>query len=137
MSYLNQKSLIVVGGVIAALFAGTVLLGGYAKSGPAKTESSPSIQAKGCCPMMGAQAAQESGASCPSMAKAASNAESCPMGKTEPCCAEEGKENECGKTCPPDCPKPCCAKETASSGCASSTDAAGSCCPATTSTTTK
>ena len=129
MSYKNQKSLVVVAGIVAALLAGTVLLGGYAKSVPAKPETDSPMQAKGCCPMMGAQAAQEGEASCPQAAKAAFNVEACPAGRTEACCAEE--------PCPPDCPKPCCAKETATSGCADSANAAGGCCPATTDTATK
>lgn len=129
MSIKNQKNVIIVAGVVTALLAGTVLLGGYAKFVPAKQRASSPVQAEGCCPTMGPQAAQEGTVSCPYMAQAAS--------KAEPCCAEEGKENDCGKTCPPDCPKPCCAKETASSSCASSTDAAGSCCPAKTDSATK
>ncbi len=137
MSFKNQKSLVVVGCVVAALLAGTVLLGGYAKSVPAKPETDSPMQAKGCCPMMGAQAAQDGEASCPGMAKAEFNIEACPMGQTEACCAKEPSQDSSGKPCPPDCPKPCCAKETATSGCADSTDAAGACCPATTSTATK
>jgi hypothetical protein len=133
----NRKNLIVVGGVVAALLAATVLLGGYAKSVPAKSETSSQSQAVTCCPMMGVQAAQEGEASCPHLAKAAFDAESCPMGRTEPCSAEEGQKNCCGKPCPPDCPKPCCAKEATASGCADLTGAAGACCPAATDTATK
>jgi len=134
MSYKNQKSLVVVAGVVAALLAGTVLLGGYAKSVPAfKPQTDSPMQAKGCCPMMAAQTAQDAEVSCPQAAKASFNVDACPMGRTEPCC----EENPPQEPCPADCPKPCCAKEAAASGCAASADAAGACCPATTSTATK
>lgn len=133
MSFRNQKSLVVVAGVVAALLAGTVLLGGYAKSVPAfKPQTDSPMQAKGCCPMMDAQAAQEGEVSCPQAAKASFNVEACPMGRTEACC----EENPPQEPCPADCPKPCCAKETATSGCGASVDAAG-CCPATTEAATK
>ena len=133
MSYKNQKSLVVVASIVAALLAGTVLLGGYAKSVPAKSETDSPMQATGCCPMMGAQAAQEGEVSCPQAAKASFNVDACPMERTESCC----EENPPQEPCPADCPKPCCAKEAATSGCADSADAAGACCPATTSTATK
>ena len=138
MSYKNQKSLFVVAGVVAALLAGTVLLGGYAKSVPAfKPQTDSPMQAKGCCPMMAAQTAQDAEVSCPQAAKASFNVDACPMGRTEACCEENPPQDCCGKPCPADCPKPCCAKEAAASGCAASADAAGACCPATTSTATK
>jgi hypothetical protein len=136
MSFRNHKSLVVVAGVIIALLAGTVLLGGYAKFAPAKQEASSPVQAKGCCPMMSAQAAQDGKASCPNQAKTAFNAEACPMGRTEPCCEQDPPQDCCGKPCPADCPKPCCAKEAAAGCCAASADGAG-CCPATTDTVTK
>ena len=127
MSIKNQKSLIVIAGVITALLAGTVLLGGYAKSVPAKSETGSQSQVKACCPMMGAQVAQDGEVLCPHLAKAGFNAEACPMGRTEPCCEGNPPKDCCGKPCPPDCPKPCCAKEGTASGCGASVDAAGGC----------
>ncbi len=137
MSFKNHKNLIVVGGVVAALLVGTALLGSYAKSVPAKSDTSPQVKAKSGCPMMSACLSENSQASCPQMAKAASNAEACPAGRTEPCCGEDTPQDCCGKPCPPDCPKPCCAEEAAASGCSDSADAAGACCPATTDSATK
>lgn len=135
MSIKNQKNVIVIAGVITALLAGTVLLGGYAKFAPAKAQTDSTVQVKACCPMMGAQGAQESELSCPHLAKAGFDAEACPMGRTEPCCEGNPPKDCCGKPCPPDCPKPCCAKEATAGGCTDST--AGARCPATTSTATK
>jgi hypothetical protein len=138
MSFKNQKSLVVVAGVIAALLAGTVLLGGYAKSVPAKSDTTNSqTKAKTGCPMTSAYLAENGEASCPHMAKAAFNAKACSAGRTEPCCAEDPPLDCCPKPCPLDCPKACCAKEAAASGCAGSAGATGACCPAATSTATK
>ena len=113
MSAKNQKNLIVVGGVIAALLAGTVLLGGYAKYAPANVESN--VAAQGCpgCPMAkgaacGAYFAENTEASASSQVAAAFNPETCPAGRTEPCCAENPPRECCGEPCPLDCPKPCC-----------------------------
>ena len=122
MSARNQKNLIVVGSVIAALLAGTVLLGGYAKLAPAKLESN--IEAKGCpgCPMVQgatsqAYLAENAEASCPGQAMAAFNPETCPAGRTEPCCAEDAPKDCSAEPCPPDCPKPCCAEQVEAAGC--------------------
>lgn len=134
MSFRNHKNLVVVVGVIIALLAGTVLLGGYAKFAPAKQEVSSPVQVKGCCPMMGAQSAQDGKASSANMAKAAFNAETCPAGRTEPCCEEDPPQDCCGKPCPADCPKPCCAAEGAASDCANSTSG---CCPVAADSATK
>ncbi len=122
MSASTQKNVIVVGGVIVALLAATVLLGGYAKFAPAKLESN--VGAEGCsgCPMVqgaacGAYLARNTEASASSQATAAFNPETCPAGRTEPCCAEDPPQDCCGKPCPADCPKPCCAKQAEAAGC--------------------
>ena len=122
MSARAQKNLIVVGGVIAALLAGTVLLGGYAKFAPAQLESN--VEAEGCsgCPMVqgaacGAYFAENTEESASSQVAAAFNPETCPAGHTEPCCVEDPSKDCCGEPCPPDCPKPCCAEQTQAAGC--------------------
>jgi hypothetical protein len=137
MSVKNHKNLIVVAGVVAALLAGTVLLGGYAKSVPAKSDTSSQVQAKGGCPMMSAYLAESGEVSCPHLAKAGFNAEACPMGRTEPCCAEDPPQDCCGTPCPPGCPKPCCAQEASAGCCADAADAAGACCPTVADTATQ
>ena len=110
MSFKNPKNLIVVVSVVAALLAGTVLLGGYAVSKPADTEAPvKACQAKvdmACCPMT-AQTA-----SCPKMA-AQNETSVCPKTPCttecpKPCCVEEGC---CETPCPIPCPKPCCAED--------------------------
>jgi len=123
MSAKNQKSLIVVVSVVAALVAGTILLGGYATSAPAGNEApAKACQAEGkmgCCPMM----AETAMASCPKMANAEQTAGMpCTTGCPKPCCAEEGC---CERPCPIPCPKPCCAE----GGCCVMAEKAG-CCPA-------
>jgi len=125
MSFKNPRNLIVIVSVVAALLAGTVLLGGYANSKPADTESPVvTCQSAGTgagCPMM-AQTV-----SCPNMM--AAQAEStgcartpCTTGCPKPCCAEEGC---CETPCPIPCPKLCCAE----GGCCGMAEKAG-CCPA-------
>ena len=84
MSFKNPKNLIVVVSVVAALMAGTVLLGGYANSKPAGTG----------CPMMAGSAG------CPKMACAEQTASGCSEKPcttdcTKPCCAEDS-EGCCG-----------------------------------------
>ena len=109
MSFKYPKNVIVVVSVLAALMAGTVLLGGYANSKPADTEApAKACQAtasKGCCPSMANSAAfaQVSGE--------VPTATDCP----KPCCGE-------------DCPKPCCAEKPAE-GCCGTSGMAG--CPKT------
>lgn len=122
MSASTQKNVIVVGGVIAALLAGTVLLGGYAKFAPAKLESN--VEAEGCsgCSMAQGAACEASFAknteeSASSQVAAAVAPETCPAGRTEPCCAENPAKDCCGQPCPPDCPKPCCAEQVEAMGC--------------------
>lgn len=122
MSMANRKNVIVVGGVIVALLAATVLLGGYAKFAPAKLESS--VGAGGCsgCSMeqgavCGVSFAKNTEQSAPSQVVATVDPETCPAGRTEPCCADDPAKECCGAPCPPDCPKPCCAQKAQTSGC--------------------
>ena len=119
MSFKNPGNLIAVVGVVAALLAGTVLLGGYAVSKPAVTEApAKACQASGNmagCPMM-AQTA-----SCPKMMADQAESTGCPRtpcmtGCPKPCCAGENAEGVCDNPCPIPCPKPCCAED-APKGC--------------------
>ena len=112
MSLKNPKNLLIIGAVIVALLAGTVLLANYANILPAKSDVSSQVTGSTPCP----------------------GAKACPFGRTEPCCAGEAKPGCCPKVCPPDCTKPCCAGEAAPSGCpmAGMSAAANSgCCPKT------
>jgi len=82
MSFRYPKNIIVGVSVIAALLAGTVLLGGFANSKPADTAKA------GCCPgtvTMAAMQAETTGCTKTPCAT------ECP----KPCCSE-------------DCPKGCC-----------------------------
>ncbi|MFH1719096.1 MAG: hypothetical protein ABIF19_17210 [Planctomycetota bacterium] len=115
MSLKGHKNLVIVGGVAVALLVGTVLLGSYANVQPAVNKT---------CPQVNAQTA--AAGTCP-MAKTAFDASTCPAGRTEACCAEEGQASECGKPCPADCDKPCCADE-AVAGCPMQSQSSG-CCP--------
>lgn len=105
MSFKNPRNLIVVVSVVAALMAGTVLLGGYANSKPVVNEApaKAGMTSSGCCPMM-AQTA-----SCPKMADQAESTacdmKPCATECPKPCCVEEGC---CETPCPIPCPKPCC-----------------------------
>ena len=118
MSFKNPKNLIVVVSVLAALMAGTVLLGGYANSKPADSEA----PVKACqgkmtgCPIM---AASDQAASCCAEKQANGTCEMpCPTDCPKPCCAD--------KPCPVDCPKPCCAG-TPAEGCCGTAEKAGCC----------
>lgn len=124
MSLKNQKNLIVAGGVIVALLAGTVLLGGYAKFVPAKADSTTGAEPCTGCPATQACLAKNAEVSGSGQVMAAFNPESCPAGRTEPCCAEDPPKDCCGEPCPADCPKPCCAKQPEASGCCPAADAA-------------
>lgn len=122
MSIKNPKSLIIVGGVVAALLAGTVLLGAYAKLAPANVQSNAAAVSCPGCPMIqgGACAtvsAQKAEQSCCAQGMGAFDPEKCPKGQTEPCCAQDPPQDCCGQPCPPDCPKPCCAKQAEAAGC--------------------
>jgi len=129
MSLKNPKNLLIIGAVIVALLAGTVLLASYANILPAR--SGAGSQAK-TCPAAGGTTccgakissnenvqvafAQQTGAGF--------------LGRTEPCCAGEPVPDCCPKTCPPDCTKPCCAGEAAPDCCpmSSPSAAANTCC---------
>jgi len=118
MSFKNPKNLIVVVSVVAALLAGTVLLGGYANIKSADNEA----PAKGC------QASGSTGC-CPSMANTTAFAQvsgdvqtaagcsktPCKACCPKPCCAGENAEC-CDNPCPIPCPKPCCGTS-GSTGC--------------------
>ena len=85
MSFKNPKNLIVIVSVVAALLAGTVLLGGYANSKPADNEAPvKACQAKGNaagCQMMAAQAESTGCTKTP-----------CTAGCPKPCCVGENAE---------------------------------------------
>jgi len=118
MSFKNPRNLIAVISVIAALMAGTVLLGGYANSKPADNVA----PAKACqgnmggCPMM-AQMASTDGSGTP-----------CTTGCPKPCCADGNAEGCCENPCPIPCPKPCCVED-GPKGCCGTAGATG--CPMT------
>jgi hypothetical protein len=128
MSFKYPKNVIVGVSVIAALLAGTVLLGGYAGSQPADTEApAKACQAsasKGCCPSMAKTA---------SWPQVAAQTEStgctktpCTEGCPKPCCAGENVEGACDNPCPIPCPKPCCAEE-GQKNCCGTAEAKGCC----------
>ncbi len=112
MSLKNPKNLLIIGAVVVALLAGTVLLANYANILPGSSDADS--QAKTC------QAA--GGTSWPA-AKAvfAENAEVCSAKKSAPGC--------CPKANPSGCTKPCCAGEAAPGCCpkASPPATTGSC----------
>ena len=126
MSVKNQKNLIVVVSVVAALLAGTILLGGYANSAPADNEApAKACQAGGKtagCPMMAASDGYAKMAGAEQTASGCSGTP-CTTGCPKPCCAEEGC---CETPCPIPCPKPCCDE----GGCCATAEKAG-CCPMT------
>lgn len=115
MSAKNQKSLIVVGGVVAALLAATVLLGGYARLAPASVESNATAGTCTGCPMV-------PGIAC-ATAVADETEQTCPKAQAEPCCAQDPPQDCCGQPCPKDCPKPCCAEKQDTGCCPVTADA--------------
>ena len=115
MSFKNPKSLILVVSAVAALMAATVLLGGYAGSNAAATDSEAPVKA---CKASGDMAG------CPMMA-AQSESTGC---SEKPCCSEKPAEGCCEKPCAEDCEKPCCAEKPAE-GCCGTAGATG--CPMT------
>ena len=136
MSLKNPKHLLIIGAVVTALMVGTVLLGSYANILPAR--SGAGSQAKTCpaaggtsCPMAKAVFAENAEVTCAQKAAAGFDAEACPLGRTEPCCAGDVTESLCGKTCPLDCTKPCCAGEAAPDCCPMPCppDCTEPCCP--------
>ena len=127
MSAKNQKNLIVVVSVVAALLAGTVLLGGYANSNAADNEA----PVKACQAKMAGCPMTTQTASCPKMMAAQADSAGCSgtpcnTGCPKPCCAGGDTEGCCENPCPIPCPKPCCAEE----GCCGMAEKAG-CCPMT------
>ena len=139
MSLKNPKHLLIIGAVVIALLAGTVLLGNYANILPGSSDADS--QAKTCpaaggtsWPVAKAVFAEKAEVTCPQKAGAGFDAEACPFGRTKPCCAGEAKPGCCPKVCPPDCTKPCCAGEAAPSGCPMAGMSAATnsgCCPKT------
>jgi hypothetical protein len=134
MSLKNPRNLVIIGAVVAALLVGTVLLGGYANI--ISAESDAGSQAEAClatnsktCPITKACLAENEKVSCAQKAGAGFDAETCPLGRTEPCCAEEIK-SLCGKSCPLDCTMPCCAGEAVSGCCEKSqtSETSKTCC---------
>jgi len=126
MSLKKPKNLLIIGAVVIALLAGTVLLANYANILPAR--SGAGSQAKTCpaaggtmCPVARAVFAENAEVTCAQKAAAGFDAKACPLGRTEPCCAGDVTESLCGKTCPLDSTKPCCAGETKTCCCC--------CCP--------
>ena len=117
MSLKNPQNLLIIGAVVAALLAGTILLGNYANILPADSDSGAQTEA------------QNVKAGCPREAAAGFDAKTCPLGRTEPCCAEEGEGCCCPKKAEGCCPKVaegCCPK--IAEGCCPA-EAEG-CCPA-------
>jgi len=110
MSIKNPRNLIVVGVVVAALLAGTVLLGGYANSKTVVTETE--APAKAC-------QAEKADVSCPATAKANQDAfaQVYAQVQTETVSSEAGS-TEAG--CEEECSKPCCADKPADGCCGSS-----------------
>lgn len=106
MSFKNPKNLIVIGCVVAALLAGTVLLGGYANS-----KATAEAPAKAC-------QATNSDAGCPAKANQAAFAQVSGDVQTATGCSE----TPCGE----ECTKPCCAEDTPK-GCCGSSESTG--CP--------
>ncbi len=129
MSLKNPKNLLIIGAVVAALLAGTILLGNYANILPAGSDTGSQATGQTSCPIAKAHLAEAQNvkAGCPREAAAGFDAKTCPLGSganacppgcTKPCCAEEAegccpKEAEgcCPKEAEPCCPaeaKPCC-----------------------------
>ena len=124
MSLKNTKNLMIIGAVVVALLAGTVLLGNYTNILSSGSQSKTCQEKTSAC-CAAAKTCTVEKAECGSVAK------TCPLDPTKPCCAVEGT---CPKTeCPPDCTKPCCAIENAPACCPKSDVSAASagCCPVT------
>ncbi len=150
MSLKNPKNLLIIGAVVVALMAGTVLLANYANILPGSSDADSQVEASpatgqmpwcsvqnslgqsdiGCCPAQNSPGQSDEGC-CPPKC--------CPDDCENCCCPEKCCPNKCGKcccpkVCPPDCTKPCCAGEAAPSGCpiAGMSAATNSgCCPKT------
>ena len=112
MSFKNPRNLIAVVSVIAALMAGTVLLGSYANSNSADNEA----PAKACQGGMGGCPMTAQTASCPKMMAAQADSAGCSgtpctTGCPKPCCVGGNADGVCDNPCPIPCPKPCCAED--------------------------
>ena len=134
MSLKNPKNLLIIGAVVAALLAGTILLGNYANILPAGSDTSSQAEAaqateQTSCPRAKAHLAEAQNvkAGCPREAAAGFDAKTCPLGRTEPCCADECCKACCPTECCPDkCCEACCPEK--AEGCCPK-EAEG-CCPA-------
>jgi len=119
MSLGNQKNLIIFAAIVAALLAGTVLVGGYANILPAASDTG--TQVKACqvtgltsgCPAQNSPAQSDQGC-CPAKCcpdecdKCCCPPECCPDECDECCCPAECCPDECDKCC---CPAECCPTE--------------------------
>ena len=129
MSFKNPKNLIVVVSVVAALMAGTVLLGGYANSNAADNEA----PVKACqgdmggCQMM-ANSDAFATVSGEVQTETGCLKTPCKTSCPKPCCAGENAEGCCDNPCPIPCPKPCCAEDGPKGSCGT---AGASGCPMT------
>ena len=129
MSIKNPKNLIAVVSLVAALMAGTVLLGGFANSNAADNEA----PVKACqgkmagCPMT-AQMASSPQMMAAQADSAGCSGTPCTTGCPKPCCAGGDAEGICENPCPIPCPKPCCSEDDPK-GCCGTAGAAG--CPMT------
>jgi hypothetical protein len=139
MSIKNTRKLMIIGGVVVALLAGTVLLGNYTNILSGSSEPKTCQATKGtACSASQAVFASNTEAECPQKAGCDSVAKTCPLDSTKPCCAIEAKDCPagctkpcCAKECGADCKKPCWAEE-AKSGCCPKSDASAAktgCCP--------
>jgi len=129
MSFKNPKNLIAVVSLVAALLAGTVLIGGYANSNAAENEA----PVKACQGKMAGCPMTAQTASCPKMMGAQAemagcSGTPCTEGCPKPCCAAGDAEGICENPCPFPCPKPCCAED-GPKGCCGTAGATG--CPMT------
>ncbi|MHC4632004.1 MAG: hypothetical protein ACYS9C_12150, partial [Planctomycetota bacterium] len=97
MSLKNPQNLLIIGAVVAALLAGTILLGNYASNLPAGSDTGSQAEAtpateQTSCPMAKARLAEAGDVKvCPREAAAGFDTKACPLGRTEPCCAEEAE----------------------------------------------
>jgi len=137
MSLKNPRNLLIIGAVIVALLAGTVLLGNYTNILPigsnngSQVKTCPASGGTPCCQAKN-DSAEFAELDCAQKAGAGFDAKACPLGRTEPCCAGEAPPDCCPKPCPPDCTKPCCAGEAAPDCCPMSSTSASAntgCCP--------
>jgi hypothetical protein len=133
----NQKSLAVFVAIIAALLAGTVLLGSYANIVPAKSDPGVPAEAENAavtatCPKTQAHFAENAEGGCPRKAEAGSDATACPHAAAKTCGAAEATASSCEKSWPVEQGKPCGAGE-AATGCSGEpcpSKTAGTCCGA-------